>query len=150
MTVQRNRRGEARLGYLFVSPYFLVFGAFGLFPIAFTLWVSLHDWALLGGHTWSGLDNYGKVLTDHYFWNAVVNTLAMFVLATVPQLLAALALVIRWIVDARGERWFRQGPQDPARCLQPAGQGWLHAPGFPACQCQGRTACLRNPDPQPG
>ncbi|MFN8191285.1 MAG: sugar ABC transporter permease [Nocardioidaceae bacterium] len=107
MTVQRNRRGEARLGYLFVSPYFLVFGMFGLFPIAFTLWVSLHDWALLGGHTWSGLDNYGKVLTDHYFWNAVVNTLAMFVLATVPQLLAALALAQLLNQRLRGRTFWR-------------------------------------------
>jgi cellobiose transport system permease protein len=78
--------------YAFVSPYFLVFGVFGLFPLLFTLWVSLHDWSLLGGHSWVGAENYRELLGDPYFWNALRNTLGIFVLATVPQLLAALVI----------------------------------------------------------
>jgi cellobiose transport system permease protein len=70
----------------------VIFCIFGLFPLLFTLWVSLHDWSLLGGHSWVGLDNYRALASDRHFRNAVENTLGIFVLATVPQLLMALAL----------------------------------------------------------
>ncbi len=83
---------EQAAAYLFISPFFVVFAIFGLFPILFTLWVSLHDWSLLGAHTWIGLDNYAALLGDHYFWNALGNTLGIFVVATVPQLTMALGL----------------------------------------------------------
>lgn len=85
--------------YGLIAPYFLVFAVFGLFPLCFTFWVSLHDWSLLGGHTWVGMENYRALMTDPYFWNAVVNTLGIFVLATVPQLL--LALVIAQLLNQR-------------------------------------------------
>lgn len=78
--------------YLFVSPYFILFSIFGLFPLGFTFWVSLHDWELAGDRTWLGFGNYTELFTDDAFWNATGNTLGMFVLATIPQLLLALAL----------------------------------------------------------
>ncbi|MFS8498582.1 MAG: sugar ABC transporter permease [Micromonosporaceae bacterium] len=78
--------------YLFVAPYFLLFALFGLFPLGFTVWVSLHRWRLAGEKEWVGLDNYTFLLTYGPFWNSVVNTVAMFVIATVPQLLAALLI----------------------------------------------------------
>lgn len=109
MTRPSTRRDEARLGLWFISPYFLVFGIFGLFPMAFTLWVSLHDWSLLGGHTWAGLSNYRAVLHDPHFWNAVGNTLGMFVLATVPQLLAALVLAQLLNQRLRARTFWRLG-----------------------------------------
>jgi cellobiose transport system permease protein len=76
--------------YLLVSPYFILFAIFGLFPLGFTVWVSLHRWELAGEKTWVGLDNFEFLLTYDAFWNSIVNTVAMFVIATVPQLLAAM------------------------------------------------------------
>lgn len=78
--------------YAFVSPFFLLFAVFGLFPLAYTFWVSLHDWSLLGGHSWVGLGNYRELMADEDFWNAAFNTIGLFVFATVPQLLLALIL----------------------------------------------------------
>ncbi|MGW7480129.1 carbohydrate ABC transporter permease [Nonomuraea muscovyensis] len=78
--------------YLLVSPYYVLFAIFGVFPLAYTLWLSLHDWELAGDKTFTGLDNYVKLVTDASFWNAVINTLGMFALATVPQLVLALML----------------------------------------------------------
>lgn len=112
-TQQRRRTGvpldERIAGYAFVSPFFLVFAVFGLFPIVFTFWVSLHDWSLLGGHTWVGGANYTALLHDHQFWNALENTLGMFVLATVPQLLMALALAQVLNQRLRGRTLWRMG-----------------------------------------
>jgi cellobiose transport system permease protein len=96
-------------GYLLVSPYFLVFAVFGLFPLGFTFWVSLHDWSLLGSHTWVGPDNYTALLSDPYFWNALVNTLGIFVVATVPQLLLALTIAQLLNRRIRARTFWRMG-----------------------------------------
>ena len=105
----QGSRGEQAAGYAFVSPFFVVFAIFGLFPLLFTFWVSLHDWSLLGGHTWSGLDNYRKLLDDDHFWNALVNTLGIFVLATVPQLLMSLVLAQLLNQKLRARTLWRMG-----------------------------------------
>lgn len=87
--------------YVLVAPFFILFGIFGLFPILYTAYTSLFRWTLLdgGNHQFVGLANYQRVLTDDRFWNAVFNTVGMFILATVPQLL--LALVIANLLNRR-------------------------------------------------
>jgi cellobiose transport system permease protein len=95
--------------YLFVSPYFILFAIFGLFPLCYTFWVSLHDWPLLGEHSWVGLRNYRDLVADEHFRNALVNTLGMFVLATIPQILIALALAALLDRNLRGRTWWRLG-----------------------------------------
>lgn len=79
--------------YLYIAPFFLLFGVFGSYPLIYTFWVSLHDWDLLGAeHTFIGFDNYTQLLAGPDFWHSVVNTLGIFVISTVPQLLLALWL----------------------------------------------------------
>ncbi len=75
----RGRRGrrakEALTAYVFIFPAFLIVGVFGLFPIAFAFYVSLHRWRIKPGD-YLGLDNYVKALdTLAYvmaFWMAVI------------------------------------------------------------------------------
>ncbi|MER7544870.1 carbohydrate ABC transporter permease [Actinomadura sp.] len=77
--------------YAFISPFYIVFLIFGAFPLVYTLWVSLHQWELASGtRKFIGLDNFDYLLTDEGFWHATVNTLGIFVISTVPQLLIAL------------------------------------------------------------
>ena len=78
--------------YLYVAPFFVLFGVFGLFPLGYTFWVSLHDWEIIGDRKFIGFGNYVELIGDDRFWNAVYNTLGMFVIATVPQLTLALVL----------------------------------------------------------
>ncbi len=87
------RADEHVAPYLLVAPFFVVFGVFGVFPLLYTAYVSTTDRNLLDP-AWSfvGLDNYRALITDDYFWNAVVNTLGIWILSTVPQLLIALGL----------------------------------------------------------
>ncbi|GAA1588121.1 sugar ABC transporter permease [Actinomadura kijaniata] len=100
--------------YLFVSPFFLVFLAFGVFPLGFTLWVSLHEWGLASGtRKWVGLDNFSYLLGDADFWHATVNTVGIFVLSTVPQLLLALALAAALDRKMRASTFFRIGMVAP-------------------------------------
>ncbi|MEW2381013.1 sugar ABC transporter permease [Micromonospora sp. NPDC047707] len=90
----RLSRFDARWSpYLYIAPFFLLFAVFGAYPLAYTLWVSLHEWDLLGTEpTFVGAENYTRLLADPDFWHAVVNTLGIFVISTIPQLLAALWL----------------------------------------------------------
>ena len=79
--------------YVFVSPFFLLFLLVGMFPLGYTAWVSVHQWGLLSGQgDFSGLENYRRVLDDRYFWNALRNTISIFLLSSVPQVLIALGL----------------------------------------------------------
>jgi cellobiose transport system permease protein len=91
--VRLSRLDQRWSPYLYVAPFFLLFGVFGLYPLGYTFWVSLHDWDLLGtDHAFVGAENYARLMADGDFWHAVVNTLGIFVISTVPQLLAALWL----------------------------------------------------------
>ncbi|TCB99106.1 sugar ABC transporter permease [Micromonospora zingiberis] len=79
--------------YLYIAPFFVIFVIFGAWPLAYTFWVSLHDWDLLGSDpAFIGADNYTQLLADSDFWHSVVNTLGIFLISTVPQLLLALWL----------------------------------------------------------
>jgi cellobiose transport system permease protein len=79
--------------YLYVTPFFVIFAAFGVFPLVYTAWVSLHAWSLLSDmHQWVGFANFTHLFVDPYFWNALGNTASIWVLSTVPQLLLALGL----------------------------------------------------------
>ncbi|MER5306275.1 sugar ABC transporter permease [Streptomyces sp. NPDC002773] len=95
--------------YVLVAPFFLLFGAFGLFPLVATAWTSLFRVELTApeAREWVGLHNYARLLHDEFFWNALSNTVAIGVLATVPQLLLALGVAHLLDVRLRGQLAFR-------------------------------------------
>ena len=80
--------------YAFVSPFFLLFLAFGLFPLIYTGWASLHTVELTDptDMQWAGMRNYTRIFDDDFFWNAAKNTLTIGIISTVPQLLMAMGL----------------------------------------------------------
>lgn len=95
-------RADGKLSpYVYISPFFLLFIGFGLFPILYTGYVSLTDRDLLrpGVETYTGLANYRELIGDSYFWNAVKDTFVLMVMCSVPQLV--LALVLAHILNAR-------------------------------------------------
>ncbi|MGN9811663.1 carbohydrate ABC transporter permease [Micromonospora sp. BQ11] len=80
--------------YLLIAPFFVLFGLFGVFPLVYNAVVSLRTWRLDDPTRdgWAGLDNYTTILADDRFWNAMVNTVGIFLLSSVPQLFLALLL----------------------------------------------------------
>jgi cellobiose transport system permease protein len=96
--------------YLYIAPFFLVFAAFGLFPLIYTGYVSLTGWRndRPGSEdTFVGLANYGALWHDELFWNALTNTIGIGLLSTVPQLLLALGLAHLLNYRTRGRTFFR-------------------------------------------
>jgi cellobiose transport system permease protein len=106
---ERLRRLDLRVSpYLYVAPFFILFGIFGAFPLGYTAWVSLTDRNLLDPSTsFVGLDNYAALIHDSYFWNAVENTLGIWVLATIPQLVLALLIAHLLNTSLRVRSFFR-------------------------------------------
>jgi cellobiose transport system permease protein len=107
----RLRRLDAKASpYVYILPFFAVFGVFGLFPLGYTAWVSLTDRNLLQPTAhFIGLENYTNLIHDSYFWNAVENTLAIGAISTVPQLVLALVLAHLLNTKLRARTLFRMG-----------------------------------------
>ena len=81
--------------YLFVSPFFILFVCFGLFPLLFSIFLSFQQWdpaTGLAAMRYAGFGNYRFVLTDPWCWKSVGNTLWMALAAGVPQHVAAIGL----------------------------------------------------------
>jgi cellobiose transport system permease protein len=79
--------------YLYIAPFFLVFGVVGLFPLLYTGYVSLFDWELGDDNpAFIGLDNYVELFADAQFFKTLVNTISIFVLSSVPQIVIAVLL----------------------------------------------------------
>jgi cellobiose transport system permease protein len=96
--------------YLYISPFFILFAITGLFPLLYTGWVSLHDWDLIGGEgAFVGLENFSTILAQDFFWKALRNTISIFLLSSVPQVI--MALVIATLLDAnlRARTFWRMG-----------------------------------------
>ncbi|MEV0716402.1 sugar ABC transporter permease [Asanoa sp. NPDC050611] len=100
--------------YLYIAPFFILFLGFGVFPLIFTAWVSLHEWSLLSEeHTWIGFGNYTKLFDDPAFWNALWNTVSIWVISTVPQLVLALVLAHILNQRLRGQTFWRMSALIP-------------------------------------
>jgi cellobiose transport system permease protein len=97
--------------YVFISPFFILFAIFGVFPLIFNGIVALRTWRLddrsLDG--WAGFANFERLLSDEDFWNALGNTFGIFILSTVPQLLAALIIANLLNRKLRGTTFWRIG-----------------------------------------
>ncbi len=110
---RRDRLGriEYRVSpYLYVAPFFVVFAITGLYPLLYTAWVSLHKWHLIGGDQgFNGLQNYVDVLHQPTFWIALRNTFSIFLLSSVPQIIAA--VLIAYVLDSnlRAKTFWRMG-----------------------------------------
>ncbi|HEY8497793.1 MAG TPA: sugar ABC transporter permease [Limnochordales bacterium] len=81
--------------YLFISPFFILFAIFGLYPILFSFYLSFHSWNAVGGlgsMEWVGLDNYAFLLRDPWFWKSLANTVLLLIISGLPQHVIAIPL----------------------------------------------------------
>ncbi|MEU6064238.1 MULTISPECIES: carbohydrate ABC transporter permease [Streptomyces] len=92
----RPRKGLRTYWHLYaaISPFYLLFLAFGLIPVGFSLYVSLHRWDGLGPMEWAGLSQYQYLLGDNDFWSSVGNTVVIWALATFPMIFLAMVTAV--------------------------------------------------------
>jgi ABC-type sugar transport system permease subunit len=98
------RREEGRLGWLYVTPALATIALVAIFPLAWTVWESLHlhdlrmPWR---GRPFVGLANYIEILRDTRFWGALGHT-AFFTATSV-----AIELVLGLFLALAMNRAFR-------------------------------------------
>jgi ABC-type sugar transport system permease subunit len=96
-----DRIWRARVIYLFISPFFILFAIFQFAPLAWSFWLSFHEWDGLREIEPVGLSNYRFLLRDSVFISALQNTtiywLAKVVLIIPLSLLIASLLNHEWL-----------------------------------------------------
>ena len=103
-----QRVKKARWAYTFISPFYILFAIFGLYPLVLSLYLSFTRWKGVGPMEFAGLINFGLVLKDKVFWQSMENGVILFFLYVPVMLFLALALAV--ILNSgrvKGFRFFR-------------------------------------------
>ena len=100
-----------RYGYFFIAPFFIVFAIFQLWPLIYTMGLAFCEnytdtmFNMEVGPTFNGLENFGTIfvsnkgtLFDTYTFRALGNTIIMWMMNFLPQILLALLLAV-WFTE---------------------------------------------------
>ena len=101
-------------GLIFLIPFFLVYVVFQLIPLISTIYNSLFEYYRSGlsyvGPNYVGLGNFQKLLSSGDLWIYFRNTMIMWVMGFVPQILVSL-LLGAWFSDPqlrlKGQQFFK-------------------------------------------
>lgn len=94
---------------IFVSVIFVIPAAFFLivfifYPIAYSFFLSLHNWNGIDPiKTFIGFENWGTLLSDTKFWKAFSNNIFIFVLSIGVQI--PVAITLAFMLDYAGKRF---------------------------------------------
>lgn len=83
---------EKTAPYVFISPFFILFGIFGAFPILFAVYISFQDWKSVHASEYVGFKNYARMFTDDNFHIALSNTAILGILVVPLMVILSLSL----------------------------------------------------------
>ena len=89
-----HRMWRHRHFYLFISPFFVVFAVFGLYPLVFSLCLSFARWDGLTELTWIGLQNFAALIHDEILLTSLWNTLAIGLMYVPPMFIGAFVFAL--------------------------------------------------------
>ena len=110
MNVNRSRSlRNLPTALFFLLPGLLLFSAFVIGPMLYSLRISFFDWKILNPDrsVWIGLDNYTRALGDPIFRRAVLNTLAYSAVTVPAQIIIGVVIAILLNQKIRGKAFFR-------------------------------------------
>ena len=95
--------------FLFIAPFFIIYGIFNLFPILFSFYISLTKWKGFGPMEFIGFDNYVALLQDKAFYRSVFNSFMIVLEAMIPiqSLGLILALLMNYGIVKIGKGYIR-------------------------------------------
>ena len=104
----------AKWGYIFIAPFFITFLLFQLVPLVSTIYNSFFENYRVGlqqiGPTFNDVQNYSQLINEGELASAALNTLIIWIMGFVPQILVALLLAV-WFTSYRlklkGQRFFK-------------------------------------------
>ncbi|AUN39756.1 Inner membrane ABC transporter permease protein ycjO (plasmid) [Tsukamurella tyrosinosolvens] len=104
--LSQGQREERKLGLMLIAPAALVMLLVTAYPIVYAFWLSLHKSSLAapGQDEFIGFGNYGTVLQDSYWWQALGVTSFITVVSVVIEFVLglAIALVMHRTIVGRG------------------------------------------------
>lgn len=92
--------------YLFIAPFFVLFAAFGVFPLLYAFRLSFTNWHGAGDPQFIGWENYRYLLSSPYFWQSLGNSVFLWLLIVPAQTLFALLVAALLSRPALRGRWF--------------------------------------------
>ena len=116
MTKFINKHSEKITGYFFILPAVLIISLFGIFPVFFGMYMSVHKWKVFKGR-FLGLENYNKILGDipafcffiigllllilsYWMWSELKdkfkNKISLFLLSVLTLVLGIYLININW------------------------------------------------------
>jgi multiple sugar transport system permease protein len=109
--IRRRRRAalqEWLPGYLSILPALVAIGVFSIFPVIYSLGLSLYKWDFIApSPTFVGLRNFERLLGSDTFWQVLRNTLLFSVGTVALIVVCSLALALVLDVKLRGIAFFR-------------------------------------------
>ena len=96
---------RTRWGYLFISPFFILYLVFGLYPLIASFVLSFTNWKGSGSPEFVGLANFDLLLKDTVFWQSMLNGVILFFLYV--PFMTLLALILAVILNSKRVRGFR-------------------------------------------
>ena len=96
--------------YLFISPFFILFLVFWVWPIIMSFYYSLLRWDGMSEPIFIGILNYKKLFSDSLFYQALKNTLILtfsYELILIP--LCLIVAVLLNLIPGTLQRFFRSG-----------------------------------------
>ncbi|MBO3751238.1 sugar ABC transporter permease [Streptosporangiaceae bacterium NEAU-GS5] len=103
-----RKRRKSRTGLAFIAPFGALFLLVFVVPILYAAYLSLFQERLVGGTTFAGFANYGKLIQDPQFWDGVARVVR-FTLIQVPIMLI-FAMAVALALDSmrvHGTRFMR-------------------------------------------
>ena len=105
---KKTLNNRSRYGYLFILPFFIAFIFLELYPVWFTFFLSVQKWDGLAGESFLGMKNFTRLLTDKIFFLSIWNTLRIWLVSYIPQILTALLLSsVFTLWNIKGMKFFR-------------------------------------------
>jgi len=100
---------ERRLAAYMVSPSLLLIALVAAYPIAYAVWLSLHEYSVrvAGLSRWAGLGNYSNILQDSEFWAAVKNTFIFTAASVTLETVIGMAMALAMHTAFRGQGLLR-------------------------------------------
>jgi ABC-type sugar transport system permease subunit len=84
-----------RQAYLFISPFFIFFIVFGLYPIIYSFALSLHTWHANKPWDYIAFKNYANLLgRDPVFWTSFYNVVYVFVVNVPVMILLSVLIAV--------------------------------------------------------
>jgi multiple sugar transport system permease protein len=89
-------KAERRLGIRLVAPAVIIMLAVTIYPICYSIWLSIQRYNLRFPHdrSYVWFANYGKILSSSRFWSTMGNTFIIVAISVIAELILGMALAL--------------------------------------------------------